>query len=194
MLKKSRKVLSYGIFFNMYQITQATSGIFCTLGQIINKYLNIMNVLFVDLGNVCRSPLAEIILKKKFEENDIKGEVDSAGFESFNINEPPDKRVVEIASKYGFLPEGKARIFLKEDFEKFDKIFVMDTKNYRDVMALAKSEDAKAKVDYLLNVLDDGRNKTVPDPYNSGIEDCEAVFKLLDKATDKIVALAKSPD
>ena len=184
----------YGIFFHKREIVQVISGIFCNLEQIINKYINIMNVLFVDLGNVCRSPLAETILKKKFKENNIKGEVDSAGFESFNINEPPDKRVIEIASKYGFSAEGKARIFLKEDFGKFDKIFVMDTKNYRDVMALAKTEDAKVKVDYLLNVLDDRKNKTVPDPYNSGIEDCEAVFKLLDKATDKIVALAKSPD
>ncbi len=150
-----------------------------------------MNVLFVDLGNVCRSPLAEIILKKKFKENNIQGEVDSAGFESFNINEPPDKRIFEIAKKNGYLAEGKARIFLKEDFGRFDKIFVMDTKNYNDVMALAKTDKDKARVDYLLNVLGNGKNRTVPDPYNSGIKDCEAVFKLIEKATDKIVALAK---
>ncbi len=151
-----------------------------------------MNVLFVDLGNVCRSPLAETILKKKFKENNIEGKVDSAGFESFNINEPPDKRVFEVANKYGFSPEGKARIFLKEDFHIFDKIFVMDAKNYNDVMALAKTDEEKAKVDYLLNTLEDGKNKTVPDPYNSGIKDCEAVFKLLEKATDKIVDMAKT--
>jgi protein-tyrosine phosphatase len=151
-----------------------------------------MNVLFVDLGNVCRSPLAEIILKKKFKENNIDGQVDSAGFESFNINEPPDKRVVEVAQKNGYSVEGKARIFLKDDFHLFDKIFVMDTMNYRDVMALAKTDEEKARVDYLLNVLGDGKNKTVPDPYNSGIKDCEAVYHLLEKATDKIVASAKA--
>ncbi len=153
-----------------------------------------MNVLFVDLGNVCRSPLAEAILRKKFKENNIQGEVDSAGFESFNINEPPDKRVTEVAQKYGFSAEGRARIFQKEDFHVFDKIYVMDTKNYNDVMALAKTAEKKARVDYLLNVLEDGKNKTVPDPYNSGIKDCEAVFQLLEKATDKIVALAKSSE
>ncbi len=151
-----------------------------------------MNILFVDLGNVCRSPLAEAILKKKFRENNIEGTVDSAGFESFNINEPPDKRVIEVAQKNGYATEGKARIFLKDDFGLFDKIYVMDTKNYRDVMALAKTDDQKAKVDYLLNVLGDRKNKTVPDPYNSGIKDCEAVFQLLDAATDKIVATAKT--
>ncbi len=153
-----------------------------------------MNVLFVDLGNVCRSPLAEAILRKKFKENNINGEVDSAGFESFNINEPPDKRITEIAHKYGFSMKGKARIFLKDDFNLFDKIYVMDTKNYNDVMALAKTDEKKARVDYLLNVLEDGKNETVPDPFNSGIKDYEAVFKLLEKAMDKIVALAKSAE
>jgi len=150
-----------------------------------------MNVLFVDLENVCRSPLAEAILKKKFKEQQIQGEVDSAGFESFTINEPPDKRVVNIALKYGYAPEGMARIFRKEDFDLFDKIYVMDTQNYNDVMALAKTDQHKEKVAYLLDVLNEGKNKTVPNPYNTGESDCENIFKLLDKATDKIVELAR---
>ncbi len=149
-----------------------------------------MNVLFVDLENVCRSPLAEAILKKKFQQNNIPGEVDSAGFESFTINEPPDKRVTNVALKNGYVPEGMARIFRKEDFDRFDKIYVMDTQNYNDVMALAKTEEQKAKVDYLLNVLEEGKNKTVPNPYQNGESDCDFIFNLLDKATDKIVALA----
>ncbi len=150
-----------------------------------------MNVLFVDLENVCRSPLAEAILKKKFKENGIKGEVDSAGFESFTINEPPDSRVVNVALKNGYVPEGIARIFRKEDFDLFDKIYVMDTQNYNDVMALAKKEEWKSKVDYLLNVLGNGKNKTVPNPYQNGESDCDYIFDLLDQATDKIVELAK---
>ncbi len=153
-----------------------------------------MNVLFVDLGNVCRSPLAEAILKKKFKENNVKGEVDSAGFESFNINEPPDEKVVNTARKYGYATEGVARIFQKEDFKLFDKIYVMDTKNYRDVMSLAKTDEQKARVDYLLNILEIGNNITVPDPYQTDMQDCEVIFGLLDKATDKIVELAKSVD
>lgn len=150
-----------------------------------------MNVLFVDLENVCRSPLAEAILKKKFKENNIKGEVDSAGFESFTINEPPDKRVVNVALENGYVPEGMARIFRKEDFDHFDKIYVMDTQNYNDVMALAKTDDQKAKVDYLLNVLEEGKNKTVPNPYQNGESDCNFIFDLLDKATDKILEQAR---
>ncbi len=153
-----------------------------------------MNVLFVDLGNVYRSPLAEAILKKKFKENNVTGEVDSAGFESFNINEPPDERVVNTAHKYGYVTDGVARIFKKEDFKHFDKIYVMDTKNYRDVMSLAKTDEQKARVDYLLNILEIGNNTTVPDPYQTGMQDCEVIFGLLDKATDKIVELAKFAD
>jgi len=151
-----------------------------------------MNVLFVDLGNVFRSPLAESLLKKKFDDQKIPGTVDSAGFESFNINEPPDTRAVNIALKFGYSVEGSARIFVKEDFEHFDKIFVMDSKNYCDVMELAKTKEQKSKVDYLLNMLKDENNKSVPDPQNSGVEDWETMFRLLDRATDKIVELAKA--
>ncbi len=150
-----------------------------------------MNVLFVDLQNVCRSPMAEAILKKKFLENNIKGIVDSAGFESFNINEPPDARVVNTAAEHGILVDGRARIFVKDDFDIYDKIYVMDTQNYWDVMELTRNDDDKAKVDYLLNLLEPGLNKTVPNPYNSGLSDCKQIFRMLNKATDKIVELAK---
>ncbi len=150
-----------------------------------------MNVLFVDLQNVCRSPMAEAILKKKFLENNIVGIVDSAGFESFNINEEPDPRAVNTAAEHGVLVDGRARIFLKEDFDIYDKIYVMDTQNYWDVMELAKNEEQKAKVDYLLNLLEPGLNKTVPNPYNSGLADCKQIFRMLSKAADKIVEQAK---
>lgn len=150
-----------------------------------------MNVLFVDLQNVCRSPMAEAILKKKFLENNIKGIVDSAGFESFNINEPPDARVVNTAAEHGILVDGRARIFVKDDFKIYDKIYVMDTQNYWDVMELTRNDEDKAKVDYLLNLLEPGLNKTVPNPYNSGLSDCKQIFRMLNKATDKIVELAK---
>ena len=146
-----------------------------------------MNVLFVCLGNVCRSPMAEGLLKKKFEENDIEGFVDSAGFESFTINEAPDKRAVKVAKKSGVEVSGKARLFLKADFDKFDKIYVMDTLNYRDVKDLVRSKSDVEKVDYLLNVLYPGKNNTVPDPFLQGDYECRIVFELLDRATTKIV-------
>ena len=146
-----------------------------------------MNVLFVCLGNVCRSPMAEGLLKKKFTENGIEGFVDSAGFESFTINEAPDKRAVKIAGKHGVEVSGKARLFLKADFDKFDHIYVMDTLNYRDVKDLTRNKSDVEKVDYLLNVLYPEKNKTVPDPFLQGEHECRIIFDLLDKATTKIV-------
>lgn len=151
-----------------------------------------MNILFVCLGNVCRSPMAEGLLKKKFEENGIVGFIDSAGFESFTINDPPDKRAVKVAKKFGVEVSGKSRLFLKSDFDKFDKIYVMDTLNYRDVQDLVRNKSDFEKVDYLLNVLNPGENKTVPDPFLQGEHECRVVFDLLDKATTKIVENIKS--
>lgn len=153
-----------------------------------------MNVLFVDLSNICRSSIAASILKKKFIENNIKGIVDSAGFESFTINEPPDAKAVNVAALHGVHVEGSARIFLKSDFDKFDKIYVMDTKNYNDVMELAKTDEHRKKVDYVLNLLNPGKNDTIKDPCSSGTTNLEEIYQKLDKATDKIVELAKKED
>lgn len=151
-----------------------------------------MNVLFVCLGNICRSPMAEGMLKKLFAENNIVGRVDSAGFESFHINEPPDQRAISVASKAGIdLSKKKARLFSVDDFDAFDKIYVMDTQNMRDVRDVSRNDADMNKVDYLLNVLGGGVNQTVPDPYHSGIEDCENVFELMHSACEKIVELAK---
>lgn len=151
-----------------------------------------MNVLFVCMGNICRSPLSEALLKKKYAENDITGEISSAGFESFLINEPPDARAREIAQEHGLTLSGRARIFLKSDFDRYDKIYVMDTQNYRDVLDLARNEQDKKKIEYLLNVLDPGKHHTMPDPTKQGYENMDHVFELIDKATDKIVELAKA--
>jgi protein-tyrosine phosphatase len=158
----------------------------------MKKLINDMNVLFVCMGNICRSPLAEALLKKKYSENNIPGEVSSAGFESFFINEPPDMRAMEIAQQNGLVLSGRARIFLKSDFDRFDKIYVMDTQNYRDVLDLARNENDKKKIDYMLNVLEPGKNRTMPDPLRTGVNDLGTVFSLLDRATDKIVEIAKA--
>jgi protein-tyrosine phosphatase len=149
-----------------------------------------MNVLFICNGNICRSPIAAALLRKKFEDKNIPGEVSSAGFESFNINEPPDPIAVKIAKKYNLDLNHKARIFIKKDFENFDKIYVMDTRNYRDVKELARNKEDLTKIDYLMNVIEPGKNKTIADPSMSGHIEIETIYNLLDKATDKILEIA----
>lgn len=145
-----------------------------------------MKVLFVDLENVCRSPMAEGILREKLKNYNVDVYVDSAGFESFNINEPPDKRVVEIADKYGYTLKGNARIFVTADFDKFDKILVMDTIAYNKVMELAKKDKHKNKVQYLMSFVNGGKNESIPNPYYSGNEGCEVIFKMIHSAVEKL--------
>ena len=151
-----------------------------------------MNVLFVCNGNICRSPLASALLNKKYEKNGINSKVSSAGFESYNINESSDPRTVEFAHKHGLKMDHQARIFLKSDFKTFDKIYVMDTRTYREVKDLAKGKNDLNKIDYLMNTIEPGSNKIIPDPCESGIHNLDQVYNLLDKATDKIVEIASN--
>ncbi len=146
-----------------------------------------MNVLFICSGNICRSPIAEALLKKKFEENNINGMVDSAGFEPSTINEPPDSRAITEAKKHGLELKGRSRLFSKRDFKKFDHIYTMGTRNYRDVLYLAKNIKYKSKVDYMMNVMNPGKNQVVPDPIHSGTISIKSTIELLDKITDIIV-------
>ena len=143
----------------------------------------------VCLGNICRSPLAEGILRHKLSENNIFDiEVDSAGTSNFHIGQSPDKRTQENAFTHKVdLSKLKARQFIQEDFDRFDKIYVMDSSNYQNVLALSKNDEDMAKVEFLLNELNPGLNQDVPDPYYGGSQGFENVFQLVDKACQKII-------
>lgn len=145
-----------------------------------------MNVLFVCKGNICRSPLAAAFLRKKYKEKNIDGVVMSAGFSPETINDPPDPRAIAAAKKYDIDLSGSSRIFVKKDFDKYDKIYVMDTLNFHEVKYLARTKDDKSKIDYAMNILYPGTNQTVPDPIYSGIVKMDTVLDILDKITDKI--------
>ena len=147
-----------------------------------------MKILFVCLGNICRSPIAEGILKQKLEKNGIEAEVDSAGFESYHINEPPDPRAVKIAKKKGInISENRCRLFVADDFDIFDVIYVMDSSNYRDVQYFSRNDKDMDKVKYLLSVID-GKNQSIPDPYYGGESGFENIYKLIEEACEKIAA------
>jgi protein-tyrosine phosphatase len=115
-------------------------------------------------------------------------QVDSAGTAGYHINEAPDHRTIANAKKNGVdISKLRARKFKVEDFDAFDKIYVMDESNYKDVLALTKNTAHKNKVDYLLNVLQPNQNKPVPDPYYGNEKDFEEVFQLVYKACEKIL-------
>ena len=107
-------------------------------------------VLMVCLGNICRSPLAEGILKSKiFSFNTY---IDSAGTGAYHVGEKPDKRSIAVANTNGIdISNQKARKFTVEDFDFFDIIYVMDNSNYKNVISLARNSQDSAKVKLILN-------------------------------------------
>jgi protein-tyrosine phosphatase len=151
-----------------------------------------MKVLMVCLGNICRSPLAEGILKHKIKQQGLNWSVDSAGTGNFHVGEQPDLRSIAVAQKYDIdIKDQKARQFKTKDFSEFDLILVMDASNYRNVVNLARDQDDVKKVSLILNFSEPNQNKEVPDPYwdDNGFEQ---VYTMLDKACDDIIERYKS--
>ncbi len=144
-------------------------------------------ILIVCLGNICRSPLAEGILRLKAEKLNLPVEIDSAGTSNYHTGQHPDNRTIQNALQHHVdLSNLKARQFTANDFDAFDHIFVMDSSNYNDVMALARNEKDKQKVEMILNRVYPDSNMSVPDPYFGGEQGFENVFILLDKACEVI--------
>ena len=139
----------------------------------------------VCLGNICRSPLAEGLLASKLPQNTFV--VDSAGTGSWHIGRQPDERSIAVAKKNGLnISRQRGKQFTAADFEAFDYIFVMDNTNYNDVVALAKEESHKSKVQLILNDLFPGENVDVPDPYYGSEFGFDTVYKMLDETCDII--------
>jgi protein-tyrosine phosphatase len=147
-----------------------------------------MKILFVCLGNICRSPLAKGIMADKIKRLDLNAEVDSAGFETFHRGDPADPRSIAVAAAHGIDLSGHiARMFSVRDFDHFDLIYVMDRANYNDVMAVARDSGDEEKVGLILNLISPGENRQVPDPWYGGKEDFGKVFRMLDQACDQLV-------
>jgi len=152
-----------------------------------------MRILMVCLGNICRSPMADGHLRKKVKAEKLNVVVDSAGTANFHVGEAPDYRMIATGAKFGTpIDELRARQFNVADFDNFDLIYCMDSSNLTNVLSLAKNEADRQKVLLILNELEPNSNATVPDPYYGSIHDFEAVYQLLDKATDCIIEKIKN--
>jgi len=146
-----------------------------------------MKILMVCLGNICRSPLAEGILKSKTFLKNI--EIDSAGTANYHVGNRPDKRSIAVAAKYNIdLSNLKGRQFSVSDFDNFDLIYAMDNSNYKNIIELARDDTDRQKVKMILNEIFPDENLDVPDPYTGGMHGFETVYKMLDQACDVIAA------
>lgn len=139
-----------------------------------------MNILFVCLGNICRSPVAAGIMKRIYEENGITGVIESAGTADWNVGGRADARTVQVALERGIDLRGhRARQIHLGDFDRFDLIVVMDQSNYNAVSKLAP-EEMRGKVRRLLEYLQD-HNGDVPDPYHGGETGFQSNFDVIHK-------------
>lgn len=141
----------------------------------------------VCLGNICRSPLAEGIMKAKIKTHQLDWTVDSAGTGSWHIGELPDSRSIKVADENGIdIRDQRARQFKAKDLNRFDLILAMDSSNYQNIIRLAQNKEQKEKVKMIMNFVQPGYNQNVPDPY-WGNDGFGKVYQMLDKACDKII-------
>ena len=144
-----------------------------------------MRILFVCMGNICRSPTAEGVMRRLLRDAGLDVEVESAGTGGWHAGEPPDERAAAAAARRGVTLEGAARQIAPEDFRRFDLLVALDRANLRELLALAPDEEAAEKV-RLLREFDPatagGGDLDVPDPYYGGDRGFETVLDQVEAA------------
>jgi protein-tyrosine phosphatase len=147
-----------------------------------------MKILLVCLGNICRSPMAEGILREKIREAGLPVTTDSAGTSNHHRGEAPDARAIRCLREKGIdISDLRARQFVREDFQRFDRIYAMDTNNLSDVLSLAPDAISAARAELFLHLSHPGSKRSVPDPWYGDQRDFEAVYHMVDAACDALV-------
>lgn len=145
-----------------------------------------MKILMVCLGNICRSPLAHGIMEQLVKENKLNWEIDSAGTGNWHVGQQPDKRSIAVAKKYGVdISNQSGRQICIDDFDRFDRIMVMDYNNLNDVKEMARSESDSNKISLFL------KNEIVPDPYYDD-DQFDPVFRLVEGRCKEIISEFRS--
>jgi protein-tyrosine phosphatase len=149
-----------------------------------------MRILFVCMGNICRSPTAEGVMRRLLADAGLADvvEVDSAGTGGWHAGEPPDARATTAARRRGVTLQGGARQVRPEDFERFDLIVAMDRENLRELRALAPDDDAREKLRLLV------ADRDVPDPYYGGDRGFETVLDMVGAACRELLDELRAAD
>ena len=147
-----------------------------------------MKILMVCLGNICRSPLAEGILKDKAAKVGLHWMVDSAGTNGYHIGEPPHILSQKVALQHGIdISKQLSRLFIKEDFDHFDKIYAMAEDVLTDIKYIAGEKFDSDKAILLLDEIYPNQQQDVPDPWSLPEAEYHKAFDLIDKACETII-------
>ena len=155
------------------------------------------SVLFVCLGNICRSPLAEGVFRHLVEERGLEDafDIDSAGTGSWHMGQPPDHRSVQVAADHGITLTGAARQVEARDLRRFDLIVAMDRENLHDLEELARGDGASARLRLLRDFDPEADQPDVPDPYYDGARGFETVYRMVRRSCERLLdELAPTPD
>lgn len=148
-------------------------------------------LLFICLGNICRSPAAEGVMRRLVKDSGRDGEitVDSAGIGAWHVGQLPDSRMRRCGARRGYAFDSRARQFSAADFGRFDLIIVMDGDNRRAISSMAQSDDDKAKVHILTEWMTRHKGATsVPDPYYGGESDFDYALDLIEDGCAGLLA------
>lgn len=146
-------------------------------------------VLFVCLGNICRSPAGEGILSKMVREQRLENyiSIDSAGTSGYHDGDLPDSRMRRHGARRGYTFDSVSRRFTRNDFDNFDIILAMDDSNYHNIMRLAPDLDSEKKVYRMVEFSQKYDHDHIPDPYYSGADGFELVLDLLEDACEHLL-------
>ncbi|RAV99105.1 low molecular weight protein-tyrosine-phosphatase [Pseudochryseolinea flava] len=147
-------------------------------------------ILFVCLGNICRSPLAEAIFKHKIKQHNLDRyfEADSCGTSNYHIGDTPDSRTIANALKNGVKIDHLGRQLCDKDLENYDYILAMDQSNYQNILRLSNASEHVGKIDLMRNYDTVDRGSEVPDPYHGGETHFQHVFEILDRSMNNFIA------
>lgn len=152
-----------------------------------------MKILVVCLGNICRSPIAEGLLRHKIKQHGLNWQVDSAGTNSYHTGEAPHRHSQKVCLMNGVDISGqRAKRFSAADFERYDIIYAMADDVYEEIRRMGGKHADMDKVEYFLNELEPGGNGSVPDPWYGNEDGYMPVYELIDRTCDAIIEKYKN--